>query len=363
MNRLIRLEKFCEKTGIFCFKSHKFGPYGHALLNQIKNEWLRFNLNKFSNNFLIEHIDLMKDNFDLATYLDKISNFGTQSKLVGLINTFNSTQTDENFFRGNKTQTNLNTIHLNFDSEDFFSVWQRERLQWWSKIAHYPEHLVIEKPYLIYQYDQTDIKNKIEKIVSLENFEKLTNFKNLNQIKNLCISETTCETVLENILVDSVKFSDDFKLKEKLGKYGINVGDKIYFNLDFRLAPYKVCLLYSPHVKAVAEDFKNIFYLKTKHNILLFELENGQTDLESKYDHIDLMGIPYSVYLPDGITKDGISRGKTNTLLGGPISELTNLASKLCNNENPAIVLETDSCNLLIKREGTITAAVYKQVS
>jgi len=57
------------------------------------------------------------------------------------------------------------------------------------------------------------------------------------------------------------------------------------------------------------------------------------------------------------------SRGKTDTLLGGPITELTSLASKLCNNENPSIVLETDSCNLLIKREGMITAAVYKQVS
>lgn len=35
--------------------------------------------------------------------------------------------------------------------------------------------------------------------------------------------------------------------------------------------------------------------------------------------------------------------GKTDSFLGGPISELTTLAMKLCNNNDPAIVLETDS--------------------
>ena len=37
------------------------------------------------------------------------------------------------------------------------------------------------------------------------------------------------------------------------------------------------------------------------------------------------------------------AKGKTDTLLGGPITELTTLAYKLCDNKNPAIVLETDS--------------------
>ena len=37
------------------------------------------------------------------------------------------------------------------------------------------------------------------------------------------------------------------------------------------------------------------------------------------------------------------ANGKTDSILGGPVSELTSLASKLCGNNNPAIVLETDS--------------------
>jgi hypothetical protein len=35
--------------------------------------------------------------------------------------------------------------------------------------------------------------------------------------------------------------------------------------------------------------------------------------------------------------------GKSGSVLGGPISELTALAAKLCDGNNPAIVLETDS--------------------
>lgn len=311
MNRLLRLEKFCEKTGIYCFKSHQFGPYGYALLNQIKSEWLKFSLNKFSYNFLIDNKDLLNENesnIDLGSYVDKLAIFGNKSQLVGLVNTFNSTTSDKSIFHGIKNQTNLNTIYLNFDLEDHFSIWQRERLQWWSKIAHYPEHIFIEKPYLIYHYDQTDIKNKIEKISILDNLQNLVNFKNLNKIKNLVISQTNCETILENILIDSVQFADDFKLKENLDKYGIKVEDKIFFNLDFRLAPFKICLLYQAQVKELAEDFRKLFYFKTKHNIILFELKNDQADLESKYDHIDLLGIPYSVFLPNSITKDGICK-------------------------------------------------------
>jgi hypothetical protein len=37
------------------------------------------------------------------------------------------------------------------------------------------------------------------------------------------------------------------------------------------------------------------------------------------------------------------AKGKNDPLLGGPITELTSLASKLCDGKNPAIVLETDS--------------------
>lgn len=314
MNRLLKLEKFCEKTGIFCFKSHKFGPYGYALKNQIKNEWLRFSLNKFSNNYLVENIDLLEkkeSNFDLKYFISKLANFGKKSHLVGLINTFDSAKPDKNeptLFIGINNQTNLNAIYLNFDLEDHYSFWQHERLQWWSKIVNFPEHLMLDKSDLIYHYDQTDIKNKIEKVTLVNNFENLLNFKNMEPIKNLIISETNCETILENILIDSVQFPDDLKLKENLGQYGINVQDKIYFNLDFRLAPFKICLLYSSQVRELAQDFKKIFYFKTKQNILLFELDDNEADLEDKYDHIDLMGIPYSVYLPKSITKDGICK-------------------------------------------------------
>jgi hypothetical protein len=37
------------------------------------------------------------------------------------------------------------------------------------------------------------------------------------------------------------------------------------------------------------------------------------------------------------------ANGKIDPILGGPVTELTSLAAKLCNNTNPAIVLETDN--------------------
>ncbi|CAF0708952.1 unnamed protein product [Brachionus calyciflorus] len=401
MNRLTRLENFCEKTGIFNFKNSSFGPYGYALINQIKHEWLKFSLNKFNNNYLIENVDLLEknaSNFELNSYIEKLPNFGNNKEPIGLVNIFPNTKNESLLFKKKNNQTNLNVIYLNHDnSSDLFLAWQRERLQWWSKIAHYPEHLLIEKPDLVYHFNDSEIKNKIEKISMVKiDLAEFKNFQNLDKkLDNLVISETSAETILENILIDSVQFPDDLNLGEKLEKFNIKVKDKVYFNIDFRLAPYKICMLYTPeqtNVKSLAIDFKKIFYQKTKHNILLFELDD-ECNLEAKYDHLDLMGIPYSVYLPSSVSKDGIcklrsrdttlseethlnlviqqfnailnslTRGKSDTLLGGPITELTSLASRLCKNENPSIVLETDSCNLLIKREGLVTAAVYKQVS
>ena len=83
MNKIVQLENFCLKTGILIrsnidnsplvnnkynrYEKHNknlnkinveqtvnFGPYGQLLLNQIKNEWLKSNLFKFENNFLVD---------------------------------------------------------------------------------------------------------------------------------------------------------------------------------------------------------------------------------------------------------------------------------------------------------------------
>ena len=45
----------------------------------------------------------------------------------------------------------------------------------------------------------------------------------------------------------------------------------------------------------------------------------------------------------DVVNENQTASGKTDSFLGGPITELTSLAAKLCNGTDPAIVLETDN--------------------
>lgn len=94
---------------------------------------------------------------------------------------------------------------------------------------------------------------------------------------------------------------------EKFSKYGkIAKKEKDTFKIDFRLAPYKACILYKDEndLKKIAMDYRNLFYVKNKTSVLLMEIKDD--DLQEKYDRLDELGVPYSIYLPSAITKDGL---------------------------------------------------------
>jgi glycyl-tRNA synthetase (class II) len=121
--------------------------------------------------------------------------------------------------------------------------------------------------------------------------------------------------------------------------------EKIVFNLDYRLAPFKACVLFHSSLKdesikknnnindlkrnlnlndnldSIANSLKKLFVLN-QINVMLMDVAN-ENDIESKYDSLDEMGVPYVVYLPSTIVKDGICfiRSRDTTL-----SEKTHLS-------------------------------------
>lgn len=93
MNRLAKIEKFCEKIGIFSrinSNSLTLGPYGYLLLNHIKTEWVRSNIAKYSNSYLIDNVDLVKQKFDLNPFVSSIKILFQEDKKqpIGLVNVF-----------------------------------------------------------------------------------------------------------------------------------------------------------------------------------------------------------------------------------------------------------------------------------
>jgi glycyl-tRNA synthetase (class II) len=148
-----------------------------------------------------------------------------------------------------------------------------------------------------------------------------TNFL-LKQTKQIVITQTTCQNVLENILYDSVQYRRD--KSEIIKELKPEAKKKIVFRLDFKLAPFKACILYNSNSKnddmessfsKLAYDLKKMF-LYNQINVILLKI-NSESELESKYDHLDEMGIPYSIYLPSNISENGTCfiRNRETTLI------------------------------------------------
>ena len=153
----------------------------------------------------------------------------------------------------------------------------------------------------------------------------------LARTKQVILTQTNCQTVLENVLFDAVEFPY-MKNHEYLRNTHSN---KTVFNLDYRLAPFKACILFESSTKSkqvdaspsqssthnlasngvakslkpkdslssIASDLKKIFYVN-QINVLVMDVHDEQ-ELAAKYDTLDEMGVPYAVYLPTSITKDG----------------------------------------------------------
>ena len=188
----------------------------------------------------------------------------------------------------------------------------------------------------------------------------------LKEAKHVVITQTTSHDVLKAILHDSfqhrVKRSSD-------------ANRKIVFRLDFRMAPFKACILFQPtkisskindqanmsskqvdtvdpnsgdaskkgannnkkkkppvpsasgdlsandsklvakdNLSSIAIDLRKMLYMNQT-RCMVMEIKN-ESELDVHYDQLDQMGVPYAIYLPNTIAKDGIClvRNRDTTL-------------------------------------------------
>lgn len=378
MNKLPNLVEFCQRKGIFkiCQSSNKvtFGPYGQLLLKQIQKEWLRANLYKFTHNFLIASTNLTNEKFDSDFFVENLKNNFQVSQLpVGLLNIhstnvsvkpknfdqfYSQNPLEENFLIKELHKNSLATLtHLNayhFYSTEFLEsiklsdvemnsmlsgpllFWQRERKNWWIKMFNFPEKVTLEhttpneesidKIEISYQLPNESFKylESIQHFTSLSSSnthlqsllnskDKSTNFL-VNDTKQMIVTQTTSENVLENILADSVQYR--CSKAEVLNRPEISEKEKIVFRLDYKLAPFKACILYDAASLTEATDLKKQFFY-SQIEVCMMLYSSGECGLEEKYEHLDEMGVPFSIHLSSNLAKDGICfiRNRETTLI------------------------------------------------
>lgn len=379
MQRIPNLIEFCQKTGLLniCSKTKAvvYGPYGQLLLNQIKNEWLRANLNKFETSFLVEAVNLLDEQTtecDLRFYVDSLTNTFEFKKLpISLLN-ITTTRKDQtssknmdyvreisdketHFYSQSKdVLTHLNAFHFCNDEHlesgeftDSLTFWQRERKNWWIKLFNCPENVFIDNlstDYtkisnfnLLYKLNDSKTGSKwLENIKYVDNINETDNSLKLiskkfnadfllKNTKKLIMTLTTTQNVLESILNDCVQFRR--RKSEVLinFKETVEEKDKIVFRLNYRLAPYKACILYentasdSTEIKncfKVAHDLRKLF-LYHQINVFILPFDSSRESIQDKYDKLDELGMPFSILLNAGhVLKDGVClvRNRDTTL-------------------------------------------------
>lgn len=338
--------------------------FQHNFLVDSNENLLQKSTHKFESNFLVKSISEV---------------YGIKELPVGLLNIYKSKLTKEssqkfsdqcfllNNLKNNSMVTYLNAFHfhnnqkINFDAStdiedtlmksDPLAFWQRERKNWWIKIFNSPEFVEmihsgpnkeedsIDNFHVVYKQNNDSSKDDNDVIAtSLESIKHITdlmvNKQFLHSLLNstdiqsnfllkdtnqMIVTQTTCEQVLENVLLDSVQYR---RMKSDiLKKTNPNEKQKIIFRLNFKLAPHKACILYNkPESKDAeafaneARDLKKLFFYN-QIDVLLMPVVSEE-ELQFKYDHLDEMGVPYSIYLPPGLTKDGMChvRNRETTL-------------------------------------------------
>jgi hypothetical protein len=332
MNRILKLEQLCSKIGILNRtldnKQLEWGPYGYLLLNRIKSLWMKQNLHKYSNNFLIESNDLKKLNLDYFNS-SLLKAFNVNSLPIGIVNVFPAEinplePKPHHLLKGIKSVTNLSVHYIDecHPTVDFAVYWQNERLNWWTKFLNNPENMSVSKvesddaleddrldTNLIYKIDELSI---VCETISYFGKKKLENFGGLERLfkgktNSLLVSKTTPEIILETVIFDSVDFPSAEENAE-LAKYELKKREKTKLSLDFLLAPFKIAILYKKDdadAKAIAKDLKDLMYAKNVDGVLVYAVDDDREALEAKSDYLDMLGVPYSIYLPSCVTKDG----------------------------------------------------------
>lgn len=452
MSKFRELEKLCLKIGIFratgvgestqtTRRPVTFGPYGHLILNQIKNEWLKANLFKYENSFLLENVNLFscfnsvaqqqqqqqaEASFDLTYFIDSLKSVYSANKLpVCLANVYSAkpgkrdhhphqspleyTYDDPAFACSDSHLFYLNAFHFcGGTGRDYFLSVQRERKNWWSKLLDFPENVQQQtsqalsygaETSLVYELideDHFDVGNHqaaaktppeitwLESVKMVDRsdstlkhlFEQHINKSSssacpFQEAKHLVITQTTCHDVLKAILHDSFQH----RVKRSSDAMG---SKKIVFRLDFRMAPFKACILFQPtkisskvndqgaatvsskqqvvvgdpkegeggdaastkkgannnkkkkdsgnlsandsklvakdNLSSIAIDLRKMLYMNQT-RCMVTEIK-GESELDAHYDQLDEMGVPYAIYLPNTIAKDGIClvRNRDTTL-------------------------------------------------
>lgn len=131
-------------------------------------------------------------------------------------------------------------------------------------------------------------------------------------------SRTTPELILECVLFDSIDIPSEEDNAE-LAKYDLKRRLTPKLSLDMSLAPFKLAILYKRDdhsAQSMARDLKQMFYLSNVHGVLVYAVDDDQKALSSRYATLDLLGVPYALYLPSCVTKDGLCsvRNRETTL-------------------------------------------------
>lgn len=123
-------------------------------------------------------------------------------------------------------------------------------------------------------------------------------------------SRTSPELILECVLFDSVDLPNP-ETESELAKYSMKSRGSTKFNLDLSLAPYKLAILYKrddEHAKTVAYDLKRMLRMRGINGTLVYAVDNDQDALNARLRTLDILGVPYSLYLPSRVTVDGMCR-------------------------------------------------------
>jgi hypothetical protein len=355
MNRIAKIEKFCHKIGILKKPTSQnetttvFGPYGFMLLEQIRSEWTRIHNLKYASNFMLNGVEILNRKKPTDLDVDSIaqsirSNFNLNELPLGIINIVEkepaAAERSQPFllFKNLSKETELNYIYLNDSAEvDTLVYWQTERRRWWSRHLQCSYNLTLEsvkeeaksrhqfESALVYSMSEADKRKCF--------LEKLTHFNDIRESKNaflaglfsklekkiahnkrdLLIAETSCERILESLLIDSVN-EPAKEYVDKLKKHDIRPRADTVFGLDFRLAPYKACVLFKPpqekksssNLSVIAGDLKKMCYMNNVNVFLMWVDSDEKSVLNAKYKHLDEMGVPFCIYLPPTVIKDGI---------------------------------------------------------
>jgi len=225
---------------------------------------------------------------------------------------------------------------------DPLAFWQRERKRWWVRMLSFPENVELRHVNQEASGEDTDtfcLEYKAEEgeqeASQLEEIRHVTGLDDgksflkqllnsdrpsenflLRETSQMIITQTTCEKVLESVLLDSVQLRrDKSELLNLVGKEEEPMKRKVVFRLDYRLAPYKACIVYcGERGEAAARDLKKMFYYN-QIEVLLMSVKREE-ELDEKHEWLDELGVPYAIYLPQTLAKDGVCfvRNRETTL-------------------------------------------------